>query len=76
MGLFLVNIFEPAFFPPELIFFFYGLCITFEDVGDLERGAKCKEMTRCLYGIISGLGYEATEIGDVLEEFRKGMDGH
>ena len=67
--------FEPDYFPPELIFFFFGLCIAFEDVKDKERGAKCKEITRCLYGIVSGLGYEATQISDILERFRKGIDG-
>ncbi len=67
--------FDPDYFPPELIFFFFGLCITFEDLEDEERGAKCKEVTRCLYGIVSGLGYEATQISYFLERFRKGIDG-
>lgn len=67
--------FDPDYFPPELIFFFFGLCIAFEDLEDKERGAKCKEVTRCLYGIVSGLGYEATQISDFLERFRKGIDG-
>ena len=67
--------FEPDYFPPELIFIFFGLCIAFEDLEDRERGAKCKEVTRCLYGIVSGLGYEATQISDILERFGKGIDG-
>ena len=33
--------FEPDYFPPELIFFFFGLCIAFEDVGQTASVCVC-----------------------------------
>jgi hypothetical protein len=51
------------------------LGIALEDVGDKDRAAKCKEITRLLYGIVSGLGYEANQISDILEKFRKNVNG-
>lgn len=67
--------FEPIYCPGELMFLFLGLCIALEDVGDKDRAAKCKETTRFLYGIVSGLGYEATQISDILKKFRNNING-
>lgn len=67
--------FEPIYWSVELMFFLFSLCIALEDVGNKDRAAKCKEITRLLYGIVSGLGYESNQISDIPEKFRKNING-
>jgi hypothetical protein len=67
--------FEPIYWSVELIFFLFSLCIAFEDAGNKDRAAKCQEITRLLYRIVSGLGYESNQISDILEKFRKNING-
>lgn len=66
--IFSLDKFKSDYFPPELIFFFFRLCIALEDLEDKERGVKCKEITRCLYKIVFGLRYKNTQISDILKE--------
>jgi tetratricopeptide (TPR) repeat protein len=67
--------FEPLVWTPELMLLLLSLCVVLQDVGSKQKASRCKEACRRMYGIVSGLGYEAVSIGDVIGKHKRGMKG-
>lgn len=63
--------FEPTLWTPELMLLLLTLCVVLEDIGSTQEVLRCKEICRKLYGIVTGMGYEAASIDDIMKLHRK-----
>lgn len=65
--------FEPLIWTPELMHLLLTLCVVVQEVGSKVEASICKEASKRLYGIVSGLGYDAVSIDDVIQKHKMTM---